>query len=239
MLARSRYHHAAKGVTMSDNQPPEGPDFTKGVPGGDIAEGAMLAGRVGGTPVISMNGNQWVGTGHNAALTDFAGQDWLVYHAINRDDPYFADPNPFRINKRHLLIDALDWVDGWPTARAGQWVSATPQHAPAAQPGEDSHYRPNPPQPDLPGDGQRPAGFCGRRGACRSCLLVHGHRDGRAGGPSRGDAAGPGGQGGGLGDQGQVVGFLDRAGGEHGETGLPHRHHVRMVTEDGQALRGQ
>jgi len=112
---------------------------------------SLLEGRVGGSVVLTMNGDQWVGTGHNAVFTDLAGQDWILYHAINRYDPYFSDPNPFRINKRHLLLDPLDWVDGWPTARAGNWASDTPQHAPAAQPGEDSHYHANPPQPDTPG----------------------------------------------------------------------------------------
>ncbi len=115
-------------------------------------EGAsMLDGRVGGTPAISMNGNQWVGTGHNAVFTDFSGQDWFVYHAIDRNDPYFAQPNPLQINKRHLMMDALDWIGGWPTVRAGQWASDTPQQAPAAQPGERTNYRPHPAQPDLPG----------------------------------------------------------------------------------------
>ena len=50
---------------------------------------SLLAGRVGGTPVISMNGNRWMGPGHNDTVTDFAGQDWLVYHAVDRFDPYF------------------------------------------------------------------------------------------------------------------------------------------------------
>jgi arabinan endo-1,5-alpha-L-arabinosidase len=115
-------------------------------------EGAsLLEGRVGGTPTISMNGNEWVGTGHNAVFTDFDGQDWFVYHAINRYDPYFAPPNPFQINKRHLLMDALDWVNGWPTVRGGQWASDTPQQAPAAQPGDRTNYHLKLDQSDLPG----------------------------------------------------------------------------------------
>ena len=48
------------------------------------------ASRVGGTPVLSQNGNRWVGTGHNAVITDFGGQEWIVYHAVDRTDPYFA-----------------------------------------------------------------------------------------------------------------------------------------------------
>lgn len=102
---------------------------------------SLLKGRVGGTPVISMNGNRWVGPGHNAVFTDFGGQDWIVYHAIDRNDPYFADPNPDRINKRAALIDPLDWVDGWPTVRGGLWASDSSQPAPAAQPGEESRYK--------------------------------------------------------------------------------------------------
>jgi apoptosis-inducing factor 3 len=37
---------------MSEEQTPQGPDFSKGVPAGDIGEGAMLAGHVGGEAVL-------------------------------------------------------------------------------------------------------------------------------------------------------------------------------------------
>jgi len=95
---------------------------------------ALLAGRVGGTPVLSMNGNRWVGPGHNAVITDFAGQDWIFYHAIDRNDPYFEGAVGF--TKRPVLLDRLDWVAGWPTVRGERWASDTPQLAPAAQPGD-------------------------------------------------------------------------------------------------------
>jgi arabinan endo-1,5-alpha-L-arabinosidase len=100
---------------------------------------SFLAGRVGGTPAISMNGNRWVGPGHNAVFTDFDGQDWFLYHAIDRYDPYFAGTNDF--TRRPALLDALDWVDGWPTVRGGRWASDTPQPAPAAQPGLTTDHR--------------------------------------------------------------------------------------------------
>ena len=77
----------------------------------------LNASRAGGTPVIAPNGNRWVGTGHNGLITDLAGQDWLVYHAIDRDDPYLDEP--FGINERPMLLDRLDWIGGWPTVRAG------------------------------------------------------------------------------------------------------------------------
>jgi arabinan endo-1,5-alpha-L-arabinosidase len=108
---------------------------------------SLLAGRVGGTPVISLNGNRWVGPGHNAVFVDMAGQYWTVYHAIDRFDPYFTGAVGF--TKRPVLLDPLDWVDGWPTVRAGQWASDRPQPAPAAQPGDPSGYRPKPVAEDV------------------------------------------------------------------------------------------
>jgi arabinan endo-1,5-alpha-L-arabinosidase len=89
---------------------------------------SLVTSRVGGTIVVTPNGNTWVGTGHNAVVTDLAGQDWLVYHAIDRRDPYLDEP--FGINQRPMLLDRLDWVDGWPTVRAGRWASEEPQRAP-------------------------------------------------------------------------------------------------------------
>ena len=97
-------------------------------------EGAsLLDSRVGGTPVLGANGDRWVGPGHNAVFTDLAGQDWLLYHAIARDDPYFAGT---AVTKRPPLLDPLDWADGWPVVRGGLGPSDTPQPAPAAQPGQ-------------------------------------------------------------------------------------------------------
>jgi arabinan endo-1,5-alpha-L-arabinosidase len=101
---------------------------------------SILAGRVGGTPLLTQNGNRWVGTGHNAVLTDYSGQQWIVYHAVDRNDPYYA--NNVGYTKRPALIDPLDWRNGWPVVRGGRGPSATRQPGPAAQPGERSGYRP-------------------------------------------------------------------------------------------------
>lgn len=108
---------------------------------------SLLAGRVGGTPVITQNGNRWVGAGHNTVFQDFEGQYWTIYHAVDRNDPYFAGTDNF--TKRPALLDALDWLDGWPLLRGGP--SDTPQHAPAAQPGAKSKYRPHRVKEDKPG----------------------------------------------------------------------------------------
>ena len=88
--------------------------------------------RVGGTVVITPNGNRWIGPGHNAIATDLSGQDWFVYHAIDRADPYLDEP--FGINERPMLIDRLDWIDGWPTVRGGRWASEGPQTGPVTTP---------------------------------------------------------------------------------------------------------
>ncbi len=92
-------------------------------------QGASLtASRAGGTPSLVQNGNRWIGAGHNAVVTDLAGQDWFAYHAIDRADPYLDGTDG--INERPMLLDRLDWVDGWPLARAGRGPSEGPQPAP-------------------------------------------------------------------------------------------------------------
>jgi beta-xylosidase len=93
------------------------------------ADGASLnESRVGGTTVITQNGNKWIGPGHHAFMTDAAGQDHIVYHAIDRGTPWLTDP--FGINRRPMLIDRIDWIDGWPRTRAGLGSSAGPVPAP-------------------------------------------------------------------------------------------------------------
>lgn len=111
---------------------------------------SLLEPRVGGTPVLSMNGNRWVGPGHNAVFQDFGGQWWTVYHAVDRDEPYYSRSPGF--TKRPLLIDPVDWIGGWPTVRGGSWASDTRQPAPAAQPGQRSAYQTQRARPDRPGN---------------------------------------------------------------------------------------
>jgi arabinan endo-1,5-alpha-L-arabinosidase len=110
---------------------------------------SLLQGQVGGTPVISMNGNRWVGPGHNAVFTDFAGQTWFLYHAVDQSDPYFSGAVGF--TKRPALMDPLDWVNGWPTVRGGLWASDEPMPAPAARKGNKATYTPTFAQADQPG----------------------------------------------------------------------------------------
>lgn len=85
----------------------------------------------GGTPVLTPNGNTWVGTGHSTQATDAAGQDWLLYHGIDRQRPW-DDPATQAPLVRSMLADRLDWIDGWPVVRAGRFASDECMAAPAA-----------------------------------------------------------------------------------------------------------
>lgn len=129
------------GVFAGRSRDPHGPFLDR--------EGhSLLAGRVGGTPVLLPNGNRWVGVGHNTVLTDDAGQWWTIYHAVDEGDPYFeSDPG---FTRRPAMLDRLTWRDGWPEVRAGRWASDAPEPAPSTD-GRPSGPAPAPPAPLVPG----------------------------------------------------------------------------------------
>lgn len=110
---------------------------------------SILSTRVGGTPLLAQNGDRWVGAGHNTVVTDFAHQDWIIYHAVDRHDPYYAGQPTY--TKRPALIDPLDWQGGWPVVRGGAGPSDTAQPGPVAQPGERVSYHPRWEPVDRPG----------------------------------------------------------------------------------------
>jgi arabinan endo-1,5-alpha-L-arabinosidase len=92
-----------------------------------------INGYAGGTPVLYQNGNRWIGTGHNSMATDDRGQNWIVYHAIDRNVPYLTGTDG--INRRPMLIDRLDWRKGWPVVRYGCGPSETRQPGPVVKRG--------------------------------------------------------------------------------------------------------
>ena len=83
----------------------------------------LVASRAGGTPVLNQNGNRGSARATTRSPRDVAGQDWIVYHALDRGDPYLDGTSG--INERPMLMDRLDWVDGWPLVRAGRGPSDT------------------------------------------------------------------------------------------------------------------
>ena len=106
---------------------------------------SFLESAVGGTPFLTMNGNRWVGTGHNSVFVDEGGQWWTIYHAVDQEDPFFdfAEGSATRLGftKRPALLDPIDWVNGWPTVRGGLGPSDTKMPAPAAQEGQRTRYQ--------------------------------------------------------------------------------------------------
>lgn len=54
----------------------------------------------------------FVGPGHNAVITDDAGTDWMLYHAMIRGNERL----PNDVNRRTLMLDPIIWdEEGWPT----------------------------------------------------------------------------------------------------------------------------
>ncbi len=94
----------------------------------------------GGSIPIAASGNRWGGPGGNVVFTDEVGQDYMLYHAVDLQAPYF-DGYP-GLTRRPALIDPIVWVNGWPEVRGGLWASTGPQPAPAAQPGDPMLYQP-------------------------------------------------------------------------------------------------
>jgi len=101
----------------------------------------------GGNIALAQNGNSFVGPGGNVLFTDEAGQDYILYHAIPLAQPFYTGRALY--TARPALLDAIDWIDGWPVTRGGYGPSdsASPQPAPAAQPGSGNAYTAPAPNP--------------------------------------------------------------------------------------------
>jgi arabinan endo-1,5-alpha-L-arabinosidase len=75
----------------------------------------------------------WLAPGNNSVVTDAAGQDWIAYHAIDRRQPTFdAIDDSEGYSRRVLLLDRLDYADGWPVVKTNS-PSWQPQPRPVAQ----------------------------------------------------------------------------------------------------------
>lgn len=67
--------------------------------------------------VVLGDGKRWLAPGHNAIVTDDAGVDWVVYHAMDANNPLIEGT---RFARRALLIDPIVWrEDGWPEMAGG------------------------------------------------------------------------------------------------------------------------
>jgi arabinan endo-1,5-alpha-L-arabinosidase len=55
----------------------------------------------------------WIAPGHNSVMQDSAGQDWIVYHAVDARHPRELATDELN-TRRVMLIDRIRWVNGWP-----------------------------------------------------------------------------------------------------------------------------
>jgi len=106
----------------------EGNDMAAAAPGGDAA--------------LMWNGNDIIGSGSNTVFTDESGQDYILYSGVSKTTPYIPTVNGY--TARQLMMDPLDWVNGWPVTRGGYGPSdaSLPQPVPAAQPTATNGYAP-------------------------------------------------------------------------------------------------
>ncbi|AHG91995.1 glycoside hydrolase family 43 [Gemmatirosa kalamazoonensis] len=79
-------------------------------------------------PVLTGAGT-WTAPGHNAVITDAAGVDWMLYHAINTANPFLI-PGRTDISRRPMLLDRITWTNGWPVVGTAGNPTATPQTRP-------------------------------------------------------------------------------------------------------------
>jgi arabinan endo-1,5-alpha-L-arabinosidase len=71
-----------------------------------------------GSSVIVAGSDALRGPGHNAVITDGAGADWLVYHAVDATKLTLSDGHSAR---RPMVIDRIVYqANGWPSVANGQ-----------------------------------------------------------------------------------------------------------------------
>lgn len=74
--------------------------------------------------IILQKAGYWFAPGHNSIITDAAGQDWIVYHAVDTRRPR-EKPTDELNTRRVMLIDRIVWRDGWPSV-VGPTVAPLP-----------------------------------------------------------------------------------------------------------------
>ncbi|MBS9525729.1 family 43 glycosylhydrolase [Litoribacter alkaliphilus] len=95
-------------------------------------QGNDLATGIYGEIILSTNDVAYgfAGPGHNAdVVLDDEGTEWLLYHAIPKNNPRLNNGT----NRRPLMLDRLVWEEGWPTIR-NQQPSVSSQPAPVFNP---------------------------------------------------------------------------------------------------------
>lgn len=79
----------------------------------------------GGGVILARNGH-WQAPGHNSVIEDGRGRSWILYHAVDTRRPR-TKPTDEVNTRRVMLIDRLEWRDGWPRLATGATAIRHPQ----------------------------------------------------------------------------------------------------------------
>ena len=63
--------------------------------------------------IVLESSRSWLAPGHNSIVTDGAGEDWIVYHAVDAGHPREKQTDDLN-TRRVMLIDRINWRNGWP-----------------------------------------------------------------------------------------------------------------------------
>ena len=88
-------------------------------------------------------GNSIYGPGSNVIFSDESGQTYVLYSGVSGSMPCLTSGTTSGAScytARQLMMDPVDWVNGWPVARGGTGDSDQPQPVPAAQPNTANGY---------------------------------------------------------------------------------------------------
>ena len=100
-----RAHYA---VMVARSRSATGPFETPAPRKGELAQ---ATGRPQG--VILERDARWNAPGHNSVITDARGDDWIVYHAVDRRRPRTLETDDVN-TRRVLLVARLRYEGGWP-----------------------------------------------------------------------------------------------------------------------------
>jgi arabinan endo-1,5-alpha-L-arabinosidase len=129
----------AEGNDMNASNPSNGQ--TQGEPGGDT--------------VLVNTGNTIWGPGSNTVFADEAGQYYALYSGISANRQCLTSGGTYLAGScyaaRQLMMDPIDWVNGWPVVRGGMGDSDQAQPVPASQPNATNGYVTPVYTPDAPG----------------------------------------------------------------------------------------
>lgn len=75
----------------------------------------------------ALSARRFHGPGHNSTIRDGAGRDWMLYHSFVGDvwEKFLGDHTT-----RSLMLDLIEWDDGWPVVNGGEGPSKTSADAP-------------------------------------------------------------------------------------------------------------